>query len=84
MAFISFSRSISYYIQLSIWTALYIPVITTMIFMMKLAVFSEIGLLYVGLIKSSNITPHNEFKPVDIELKQFFIDPIKIFKSYVI
>ena len=46
-----------------------IPIINTVTFMIKLALPSEIGFLYNGRIKSSNMTPVIELRPVDIELK---------------
>jgi hypothetical protein len=45
-----------------------VPITTTIAFMIRLAHFSEIGFLVIGRIKSSNITPVIEFRPVDIEL----------------
>ena len=39
-------------------------------FIIQLAFSSEIGSLNNGRRKSSNITPHIEFRPVDIELEK--------------
>jgi hypothetical protein len=46
-----------------------VPITATITFMMRLAHDSEMGFLATGRIKSSNITPVIEFRPVDIELQ---------------
>lgn len=51
---------------------------TTVIFIIKLAFFSEIGLLYAGRIRSSNTTPHIELRPVDMVLQgKFNVSQVK-------
>lgn len=44
----------------------------TIIFIRKASFTSGIGLFQRGRMKSINITPAIEFKPVEIELKEIF------------
>lgn len=58
------------------------PMMSTTHFIIQLAFSSEIGSLNNGRKKSSNITPHIEFNPVDIELKKVDIDSLMNYGYY--